>query len=363
MRYTNIQLLRVAAAVGVVLHHLGEFAVYHFGLPGGPLWPIQLLVIKGFPVPLFFAVSGFVLTQALQTAPPGRFLFARFLRLYPGYWLALLATVLMMRLRLVTEHHRWLIYFVGRDAITLWPAGPGRTLYLLGGIEWSLIYEVFLSVSLCGLSLFGRRGLVAAAGVWLAVLAAKMVVYPGYGTEAIPHWSTIWLSVYSVPFLLGVLTYWVKDYGHRFRWLVLAAVGVLLAYTPYRFTAVEPHWCNWGVAAAGVVWLAVRFPQVAERNPVARLGDCTYGLFLFHAPVLLVGFHVLRRFGWLEGRYEAVWLVGGLALVAGLLFGRVESALHAKLRPLAKLTRADVTAWGRRATARVRQVTRLPAIR
>jgi exopolysaccharide production protein ExoZ len=81
VRYTNIQFLRVAAAVGVVLYHLSCHAPALVGVDparlGHPL-------LAGLPVPLFFAVSGFVLAHALRSAPPGRFLLARAVRLYPG---------------------------------------------------------------------------------------------------------------------------------------------------------------------------------------------------------------------------------------------------------------------------------------
>ena len=102
-----------------------------------------------------------------------------------------------------------------------------------------------------------------------------------------------------------------------------------------QFTALEPHWCNWGVAAAGVVWLAVQFKQVSPSNRVAKLGDYSYGLFLFHAPLMLAVFHITTRMG-LTGRLEVVWVAGVVAVVGGLLFGWLESKLHARLRPLAK---------------------------
>jgi peptidoglycan/LPS O-acetylase OafA/YrhL len=341
VRFTNVQLLRVAAAVGVVLFHLGSHAPVLLGLD--PSW-LRYPLVAGFPVPLFFAVSGFVLTHALRSAPPARFLLARFLRLYPGYWLALLGVLALMRLRVYTEHHRWLIYFVNWEVVTLWPGGPGRVLYL-AGIEWSLIYEVFLSVALCGLSLFGaRRGVPVLTAVWLAVLGVKMALWPGYAFDTLPHWSRIALSPHAVPFLLGVLTYQVRDRDRRWGWAVLPAVVGLLYVACTRPMEPERLWCCWGAAAAGLVWLAVRFRQVKESNPLARLGDYTYGLFLFHAPVLSAVLYPAARLGWV-GRWEVVWLGGLVAIAGGLLFGWLECAVHARLRPLAKVKLGDVRAW------------------
>lgn len=341
MRYHNIQLLRVLAAVGVVLYHLACHAPI---LVGTDPWAFRLPWFAGFPVPLFFAVSGFVLTHALRSAPPGRFLFARFLRLYPGYWLAVLGVVVLMRLRAYTEVHRWLIYFVNLKTLSLWPAGAGRVLYVCG-VEWSLVYEVFLSVALVVLSLSGlRRGLPLLTAVWLTAILAKVALWPGYASDQFPHWSTITLSAFNVPFLLGVLVYHARGVGRRLRWVVLALVLGWLAVMPLRNMTMEQHWCSWGVAAAGVVWLAAQFGQVSDRNPLARAGDWTYGLYLVHVPLMLAVFYTAARTGWV-GRAEVVWAAGFVALVGGFLFGRLECAVHARLRPLAKARLPHWRAW------------------
>lgn len=338
MRFNNIQLLRLFAAVGVVLFHLGIHAPILIGVDPEFL---RFPVLAGFPVPLFFAVSGFVLTHAVRNAPPGRFLFARFLRLYPGYWLAIIGVLVFWRLRVFTEHHRWLVYFVSVDAVTLWPVGPNRVMPL-AGVEWSLIYEVFLSVAVAGLSLFGRRRAVPVlTAAWLAVLLVKMAVWPGYAFDQYPHWSTIAVSVVNVPFLLGVLVYQVKDRGRHWRWVVgPVVVGLLYAIWRVPMSPEVQWWCL-GLAAAGAVWLAVTLRQIKESNPLARLGDCTYGLFLFHVPLMFAVLYPASRLGW-SGRVEVVWLAGAVAIIGGLLFGRLEAALHMKLRPLAKLKLVDV---------------------
>jgi peptidoglycan/LPS O-acetylase OafA/YrhL len=346
VRLNNLQVLRVLAAAGVVLYHLGLHAKHHLGVNVGftaTSW------VAGFPVPLFFVVSGFVLTYALRTARPGRFLLARFLRLYPGYWLALLGVVVLMRLRVYTEYDRWLIHFVNVTEVLLLPAGPGRCPYLLGYVEWSLVYEVFLSVALTGLAAVGGRrvGVPVLAAGWLAVIIGKMVLRPGYAFDGLPHWSTIALSAYNTPFLLGVLVYQVKDRGGWVRWPLLPVVGWALVVLPAKPLSPEWHWVALGGIAAGVLWLAVRFRQLADRNPVVRLGDCTYGLFLFHVPLILAVYHAAARAGWV-GRVEVVVAAGVVAMVGGLLFGRVESRLHARLKPLANLTVGDVRVrWGK----------------
>ncbi len=349
MRFNNIQVLRLVAALGVVFFHLGCYAPNLIGVDPAVL---RFPWVGGYAVPLFFAVSGFVLTHASQAARPRPFLLARFLRLYPGYWLALLGAVLLMRLRFFTEHDRWLIYFVNLTEVTLWPAGRGQCPYLLG-VEWSLIYEVFLSIALAGLvRLGGPRWLPSLAAAWLTVLVGKIILWPGFAFDVIPHWSTIALSAYIVPFLFGILTYHLRDRGRRWRWLVLPAAIALYVGNPLYVTDGEWHWVVWGVWSATVVWLAIQFHQLSSRNLLVRLGNYTYGLFLFHVPLILMVFHTAARYGW-TGQVEVVWAAGFVSLGGGLLFGKLEYVLYGRLRPLTNMRLTDLLAGWRSVFAHI----------
>jgi exopolysaccharide production protein ExoZ len=346
MRYPNVQLLRVAAAIGVVIHHTGAHGVAVLGVPKDELSLLLARVIVGFPVPLFFAVSGFVLTLAVRGTPGGhsarQFLLARFLRLFPGYWLAVALALTLSAAGLLSATHRELVPFVNLGTITLWPNGGRSPLFL--GVEWSLVYEVFLSVALCGLALFGRW-LAVAVVCWLAVLGVKTILAPGYGTDVLPHWTTIGLSGFVVPFLLGVLTAHLKDRGSRVAAVaVVALVGWCLTAGASRAETADAVWWNWGVAAAGTVWLAVRLPQVSPEHRLARLGDATYGLFLIHVPVMLAVMYAFARAGVLVGRVEGALLAGAVALAVGFAFGRAECGLYARLRPIGKWSAADFRA-------------------
>ena len=345
MRFHNLQLLRVAAALGVVGFHLdihcgGRFAADAFPHAWLRGWWTQ------FPVPLFFALSGFVLTHAIQTANPGRFLLARFLRLYPGYWLAMAFGLAIVWHSVWPVDQRAASKF-STTAFSLVPGGPVKGYYVLGGVEWSLIYEVMLSVVVTGLSLLGvRRGLPIGAGVWLVVLVAKGVWWPGYATEPFPYPQTILLSMYSVPFLFGVFAYYLRNTGQRWRWGVFAGlIGYVWWVLPQAGGGRELHWCALGLGGAVAVWLAVQVRQVSARNPLARLGDATYGLYLVHVPIMLavINRSILRE--WDIAPLSLALLAGAAAVIVGMLFGHLESALHTRLRPLAKLTIRGPVAW------------------
>jgi peptidoglycan/LPS O-acetylase OafA/YrhL len=338
MRFNNLQVLRLLAAVGVVLFHLGEYARLRFGVTDGSVSWLGMPWIASALVPLFFALSGFVLTLALQRTSPIRYLALRAVRIYPGFWLAVLAVLAV-------------------DALGLWPsraldvAEPRpnlRSLFLIvsgpmrGGrlplmIEWTLIYEVFLSVALLALRMIvGPSRLAWAAAVWLAVLAVKSVVWPGVGSQMLPGWRTIGVSVILVPFLLGVLAYQWRDVGKRFRWPVLAvAVAATLVagiWVPIR--DIEPHYWLRGVAAALTVWFLVQIPDVSPTNPLAVGGNASYGLYLVHVPTILLAIAALRHLEVGVGTWWGVAIVGAAAISVGWSFGRLESGLHAYAKRL-----------------------------
>jgi exopolysaccharide production protein ExoZ len=337
MRFHNLQVLRVIAAVGVVLYHLAIHARVQLGVDHEVVNVLAAGSLASFPVPLFFALSGFVLTHALHRGGDRRrFLFGRFLRLYPGYWLAAVTVAILMTttglpsrsLPLATQM-KWLGW-------SLRPHEYGACLYVLG-VEWSLVYEVFLSCALAGLSLLGlRRALPAAIGLWLAVLIAKVSYRPGDASEPLPNWTTIGLSTLNAPFLMGVLVYYLRDCGRSLRWPALGCLVAFLGFFHDRATTLEELWLFYGTASAVVVWFAIQVRQLNQENPLVRAGDWTYGLYLVHVPVIMSGFAILRGRGVMIGTLTGLLLTGILTLVVGFLYGRIEAEIHARLRPLAK---------------------------
>ena len=289
-----------------------------------------------FPVPLFFAISGFVLTHAVQKCEFRPFLVGRLLRLYPGFWLA----TFLFAIAITVTGWPDSAPFGLRLKVVGWTLRPGAagTRYYLLGIEWSLVFELTLSLSLAGMSLLGtRRGLPLATMVWLLALGAKIAFWPGYAMEPLPSWGTFFLSAFNVPFLLGILTYYVRDRGHSRRWLVLAGLVAYLAVVPRQVETLEGLWCIYGIGAAITTWLAVQFRQLAATNPLVVAGEYSYGLYLVHVPVIRGTFAILLANGWLLDSTAGILLAGSLALIVGLVFGRIEVALHRRLRPLAKV--------------------------
>ncbi len=183
----------------------------------------------------------------------------------------------------------------------------------------------------------GLRGLPYAAAGWLAVLAVKSAMWPGLGSQSIPTWRTVWVSVYLAPFLIGVHAYSCSAVGRGWRWLVLATVaGLQLAAVVWvPFENVDPHqWLRAG-AAGLTVWLLVQFPDARADNRLVVGGSYSYGLYLVHVPLILLSFRLMEAAGVLVGTSLGVALAGAVTLTVGLTFGRLDVAMYARLKKAA----------------------------
>jgi peptidoglycan/LPS O-acetylase OafA/YrhL len=91
-RYYLIQCLRLFAASFVVVFHSVFYVSTHGGqLPRDAAYYFGELSQLG--ILIFFAISGFVITSSVQRRTSGEFIWLRFLRIYPGYWLAVALVV------------------------------------------------------------------------------------------------------------------------------------------------------------------------------------------------------------------------------------------------------------------------------
>ncbi|OWK43478.1 acyltransferase family protein [Fimbriiglobus ruber] len=353
MRFNNIQILRVVAALGVVAIHLSYYAVADFRADLEAMAWVRAERVTEACVPLLFAVSGFVLTHVLQSAPTGRYLLGRAIRIYPGYWLAMFVAACLKSNGLPGIALPWMAGRVTAPGLLLLPAGQSGVGLLLLGSEWTLFYEMTLAFALGIFALFGaRRAVPIAAGVWAVVIAVRIAVWPNMALDSIPRWDTVLISAFNLPFLFGVLAYYPRNIGRRWRWAVLAATVGFAGFGIPWVPAGELRYCAWSVVAGLAMWLAVQFRQANDRNLFVRLGDLTYGLYLLHVPIILGVFLLLRNRELFVGSEAGVALAGLAAIVGGLLFGWVESIVHARLRPLAKLRGADIRTWSIRQRSR-----------
>ena len=295
MRFTNLQVARIVAASLVLVFHAAYYGQYALGVPN-PLGSPAAAYTFRTTIVVLFALSGFVLAHALQRAHLGAYFGFRLLRLFPTFWAAL-ALVLLLRWATATEHPVTAKGLL-RLAV-LWPEGRKQTSVL--HVEWTLFYECFLSLVLIPLAATGRRrGLRVGVSVWLGLCVLRQLVFP----VAEPIWHARWvdlpLSIVNVPFLVGVLVYFSRDWLAERRRAVLTGGVVALVLGGVAVPVASPwSYVLQGVGAALAVGFWATGRQVEADRLRVRAGDWAYGVYLLHAPLLVVLFTLAARHGWL----------------------------------------------------------------
>jgi exopolysaccharide production protein ExoZ len=326
-RYYLIQWLRLFAASFVVVFHSVFYVSTHGGqLPRDAAYYFGELSQLG--ILTFYAISGFVITSSVQRRTSSDFLWLRFLRIYPGFWLAVALVIAL----------NCMVF--GRFA---WNRGTifGLTLLPLGdvprplSVEWTLVYEIFFYVLIALLWKFRSNRILGGFCVaWAVAITVGAVVAPSWGTSLTPTFPGIALSAYNYAFIGGVLTFYI----HRRLNLSLARTLFLLvpgfAIAGEFFLQTEWRLLCVSLAATCLVAGAARVAldrDASKDSVLTQWGDASYGLYLVHNAIIALVFNSLIAVR------EVHWLVGILGLFAvgmgtGILYGQLEHRLYGLLK-------------------------------
>ncbi|TWD79528.1 peptidoglycan/LPS O-acetylase OafA/YrhL [Kribbella amoyensis] len=338
--------VRAAAALAVVLHHIG--------LPDSAPVPLRNLVASGYiGVPLFFMLSGLVLAwnYSTLTAVEGRrlwrFYLARIARVMPLYWVVLFFLVLQRAANGVPQEALWRHVL----AIQTWSGdySIGQGSYNPPG--WSICVEIFLyavfplavPVIAWLAKRYGGAGLVAVIAVAFAVQVALVAWFTVEGWAFIsvkdPGSGHRWLYRNPLPrlaeFVIGISLAFFLLRGFQLRarvagWIQAACVVVVLA-----IAATGPTLARWELPAFyGAMWtvpFAVLLLSLAAcpsawlsrffaTRILVTLGTASYAVYLTHRPLLpfLVkdrGSMITDPSGWAP--YAGIVVVVGVCLLIG----------------------------------------------
>jgi peptidoglycan/LPS O-acetylase OafA/YrhL len=317
-RHNSLNFLRLVLAFTVVAAH----SEYVGGVGDGVIHgkgTIGTLAVFGF-----FGISGYLVGQSADRNSVARYLWQRFLRIFPGFWVCLFVTVVLFgSIGWTHSHHpvgcgitcyfqnRGLPYighnfFLRIDQTYI----QGTRAYLqypvFNSPLWTLFYEFLCYLILATLSLTGllrhRQAVLAlTVGIWIAEIGAVI-------TQHIPFdsWDIAAMITLAPVFLTGTLIYLYRDVLTDSGWLALA-LGALMVASPWipLGRSVYPHATNYVGAASSVdlfgpaiaypmLWLGIHLPlqRVGARN------DYSYGIYIYAFPVqLVVASWNVQRFG------------------------------------------------------------------
>lgn len=322
-RYVHLDAMRAIAALLVVCTHAAD-QMRPVASSSGWLHDATSTINTGnIGVTLFFMISGFVIPASLDGARSKgsalrAFAIRRFFRLYPVYWVSMLAS-------LVTIWWLWSKPIDGTAIlVNLTMAARAFGVAEIQPPYWTLYTELLFYLLCAGLFAIGllHRPIV------LATLSAVFLVVflngyqPGLRDEASPlHflYNTELAMHLSVMFAGAMLRQW---HDGRLspgpaRVLLVAVLGGWVILPAWAGTFVDDKgqlvWLYPNLEASSALgitaFLVLTFRLKPGFAPLVSLGQASYSLYLFHAPFLSLVF-------WLASTQPAfAWLHTDLALI------------------------------------------------
>jgi len=304
-RINNFDLLRLLAALQVACVHMLE----QLRLPGADLALLNA-ALRLFPgVPIFFVISGILVSKSYERADSwGSYLRNRCLRIFPAVWVCLVITVAIALLAGITTRgpassRDWLLWWGTQmglyQGLSLGFDLPADTGGRLNGSLWTLPveFEFYLLIPLLygALRLRDRRGNLALLGLLLVSLVLRSAAI---GLEA-RHYTLILDTVapYLWMFLVGVLIQrnWPllqRCFIGRLHWWLLGylLLAVLARQLHVGIGSADIHPALLLPLAGLAVAFATTMPTLSDR--LLRHNDLSYGLYIYHLPVLIAVRHL-----------------------------------------------------------------------
>lgn len=308
-RHNSLNFLRVVFALMVIAGHgiqIGGFGADNlFGKT-----TLGTIAVYGF-----FGISGYLIAQSASRHSIGRYLWQRFLRIFPAFWVALLMTAFVFgtlgwahshsdcsfscyvsspggALSYVL-HNSWLR--INQSQIA---NAPGTVVlgnrYVWNGSLWTLFYEALCYLLLGALAVVGllrRRIVVLVLTTSLWIIEATLVSVPRFNAQfgLLKNWDLLQIVTFFPLFLTGSLIFLYKDRIPDSGALALVSAGAfaMALFVPLGHTGPPPgFWLSSTNLAAPalaypVLWLGAHLPfeHVGVRN------DYSYGTYIYAYPV------------------------------------------------------------------------------
>ena len=284
----ELDVLRFLAFSLVYLDHLG---------PDDPASPLSIVKGGVFGVPLFFALSAYLITELLfrekdatGTVHLRAFYTRRILRIWPLYLAALFAGFILSRLIPGTSP-----VSVKELAAYLLLSGNWYTVlhtYLpLGfGVLWSIgVEEQFYLLWPSFVRALSRKAvLIACAAVWvLSQIAVAVACFRSAPEHAVWCSTLSQMQYFAIGAAISILMRGrVPKFGVATR-IALVLAGLSLFFLNHKLTEYAPYL----FAGAGTVLVFLGFlgaPLTSKVGGLLYLGKISYGLYIFHLPVMLL---------------------------------------------------------------------------
>lgn len=283
-RPSGFDYIRVVLALCVICWH-SQLTAY--GGADRSIWQTILSPFAFLIVPMFFALSGFLVAGSLERSKTLiTFLGLRVFRIMPALSVEVLLSALILGPLLTTKSlgeyfadpvfHSYFWNILGDIHYRLPGVFESNPVPLVNGQLWTVPYELVCYLVLTGLSVFGifkrRQWLL----IFLVVLYAAEIANTVFRPNA--DYKGAGGTTLLISFVAGLVVY---RYREKIAWSkMLFAIAVVLSLilvnvsNGVRFVAIPAAYC--------VVYLGLLNPS---KNKIILSGDYSYGLFLYGFPI------------------------------------------------------------------------------
>lgn len=300
-RDNNFNLIRFIAAFGVLFSHSFSLA-----MGSSDTEPFKLLFGMSFgqiAVDIFFISSGFLIANSLFVKKNLlNFLWARFLRIYPGLFVALLFCVFFVGVYFTTYPlEEYLMdtqtyIFLAKNAVLFWGEearlpGVFESLPWAGivnGSLWTLPFEVraycllvFCSIVIHRVIVWSKHTLNERLLYLLIPLLGMLIYISDYFYTFLPisYFSSEDFRLYSL-FFIGTACYIFKDSLVLSKHIFYAAVVSLLISTIH----IDLFFIVYNVVVFYVIFYIAYIPKGWIRK-FNQYGDYSYGIYIYAWPI------------------------------------------------------------------------------
>ncbi|MEK7945090.1 acyltransferase [Pigmentiphaga sp. YJ18] len=339
-KVNNFDLLRIVAATQVLVMH----GIEHLNLSK----PALQNILSHFPgVPIFFVISGFLISASYERNPDLRSYFRnRALRIFPALWACLAFSIFLASVVGDVAFNNielipWLLaqvsflQFYNPDFLRSFGVG------VLNGSLWTISVELQFYVALPliyrWLSGNPRNAILITMTILLGAL--NFFILGDFFQQSLPRIfqkiSQVVLPTYLYLFLVGILIQ--RNYLSLQKYLEKNAIIWTFTYCVLSFSSTYFFSLKTGneinpvlatLLAFTVVSWAVSWPNISSR--LLRTNDFSYGIYIYHMPI--INTLIFLKLGGAKGFTFALALTAICAILSWLLIER--PMLRLKRNPL-----------------------------
>jgi peptidoglycan/LPS O-acetylase OafA/YrhL len=288
-RIVELDGLRGLAVLAVVYFHYTTRFSQVYGYTDIVWWPNHS---RPFGLPIFFMLSGYFIAKTMEEGVrPVDFIVSRFSRLFPAYWLCVLATFVIARLADLPERQVQFDHLIVNMTML-------QEFFRVPHVDtayWTLTVEISFYVWMLALFAAGKlKRFEFFLAAWLAAMLLwgwRDLILPGF-TQKSPI-VTFLLLGYAHLFVAGIVVYRVRTTGWTLSRVLLLTTCAAAPWIVPRYHGRFLTSCAMGFFLISVVRM---FPILRWR-PLVLIGIISYPLYLLHQNIGYVFIRSLTSIG------------------------------------------------------------------